>query len=57
MQVSMICKLLGHSFNKQPDKVENRPCDKWDDCNIKEHRFDLSYFYCNRCSLEKKLRC
>lgn len=52
----MICQLLGHKFGKHPDKISNQPCDRWDNCNIEEHRIDIMYWICKRCSFVKKKR-
>ncbi len=56
MKHCLFCKLFGHSFNKQPDRVENRPCDKWDNCNIEEHRINVLYFSCKHCTFIKIVR-
>jgi len=46
---NLLCKLFGHKF-KSDFTIENKPCDKWDDCNIPEHRFNLLTWNCQRCN-------
>lgn len=47
--MSLLCKVFGHLFKKHPDSVETKSCDKWDNCNRKDHQFDLFYWTCRRC--------
>ena len=44
------CKWFGHKFDNH--KHESRPCNKWDDCDIKSHRIVVEVSICSRCGIK-----
>lgn len=48
------CKLFGHQFPEVANSCESKPCDQWDNCDIKEHGFSLLTWVCGRCGVTKQ---
>lgn len=55
-QSSILCRIFGHSYAKQPNHFSLVPCDRWDNCDIKEHEVNRFHYFCKRCSFEKIVR-
>jgi hypothetical protein len=54
--LNIICKIFRHKFPKTPDSVETKPCNRWDDCNIKSHEINVFHYFCKRCGFEKIIK-
>ena len=50
--MSLICKIFNHKYHLTRTELEQ--CDKWDDCNIKEHQMLVDYLVCVRCDHGKR---
>ena len=53
---AILCRIIGHKYRVVPDNISSKPCDRWDDCDIPEHRIVFEHWICKRCKKESVKR-